>query len=303
MKQFSEMIKNYMEHYFGGNYQISIRRVKKNNGVCKTGLNILEKGKISTPVIYLEYYLEEYKKCGDLEVICRDIIYEYEFHKDDVSFGSSVRMEFENIKETICLKLINLKKNQELLEEIPYIVFQDLAIIFYVVLPEIGENTSITINYHMMNSWDRNIAMDELYSLALRNTQRIFKEEVMPMEDLIAEMLNMGIENRPIISERGDKKELFMYVATNMSKLNGATVVLYPRLLKDFADKIEGDFYILPSSIHETIFIPADDGTHVRELAAMVKDVNETQVLPEEVLSDSVYLYSRLSDSVIICSP
>lgn len=303
MKYFSEIIKSSMEHYFGDNYQISVHRVKKNNGICKTGLNILEKGKNSTPVIYLDYYLEEYKKGRDLGEIYQTIIYEYELHKDDIAFGSSVMMDFENIKETICLKLVNLKKNQELLEEIPYIAFQDLAIIFYVTLTKVGENASITIDYHMLNSWNRKLAMDELYSLALVNTQRIFKEQVTPMEELIAEILNMRLERRPLINGREDKKEVFMYIATNMSKINGATVLLYPGLLKDFADKIEGDFYILPSSIHETIFIPADDGTRVRELAAMVKDVNETQVLPEEVLSDSVYLYSRQSDCISICSP
>lgn len=47
-----------------------------------------------------------------------------------------------------------------------------------------------------------------------------------------------------------------MYVATNSKKLNGACVMLYDGLLRDFARKVGRSFYIIPSSIHEVILIP-----------------------------------------------
>ena len=54
---------------------------------------------------------------------------------------------------------------------------------------------------------------------------------------------------------------------------------------------IGGDYYVLPSSIHETLIVP-DTGLHdVNELEAMVKEVNETQVAPDEILSDKVQHY------------
>ena len=56
---------------------------------------------------------------------------------------------------------------------------------------------------------------------------------------------------------------------------------------------IGGDYYVLPSSIHETLIVP-DTGLHdVNELEAMVKEVNETQVAPDEILSDKVQHYDN----------
>ena len=56
-------------------------------------------------------------------------------------------------------------------------------------------------------------------------------------------------------------------------------------------EKVGGDFFILPSSIHELLVVPKQDGMELSDLEAMVKEVNATQVAPEEKLSDHVYEY------------
>ena len=89
-----------------------------------------------------------------------------------------------------------------------------------------------------------------------------------------------------------------MYVATNVSKLNGACILLYDGVLEKFAEKIGGDFYILPSSVHEVLFVPANGDMDARYLIQMVREVNATQVAPDEVLSDNVYLYHADKDFV-----
>ena len=75
--------------------------------------------------------------------------------------------------------------------------------------------------------------------------------------------------------------------------MNGASVMLYKDPLRDFANYMGHDLYILPSSIHEVILIPAYDHDSYDELTSMVKEVNSTQLSKEEILSDHVYFYSR----------
>ncbi|MCI8371502.1 MAG: hypothetical protein HFI75_03735 [Lachnospiraceae bacterium] len=302
MEQFSEMVKSHMEQHFGDEYQIQVCKVRKNNGVCRTGLNIIKKDKAAVPTVYLDFYLEEYQQGRELEKIYQDIISVYEQHKDDVAFDSSILTDFEKVRERICLKLINLEKNQAMLEEAPYIIFQDLAIVFYVSFLENEGSFSIDVNHSMLEEWGQKLDLEELYNLALQNTQRIFKEELIPMEELIADLLKAKPESEPVIRSIENKGEVSMYVASNALKINGAAVLLYPGFLKAFADKTGGDFYILPSSVHETIFVPADGKNQIQELALMVKEVNETQVLPEEILSDNLYLYSRQDDNITIYS-
>lgn len=48
---------------------------------------------------------------------------------------------------------------------------------------------------------------------------------------------------------------------------------------------------MVPSSIHETLIVPKDVGRELEELEQMLQDANQSQVLPEERLSDHVYEY------------
>ena len=58
-----------------------------------------------------------------------------------------------------------------------------------------------------------------------------------------------------------------------------------------------GDVYVIPSSVHEILFVSVDtlreNGLHVSDLKNMVVQVNESVVSPEDWLSDNVYLINE----------
>ena len=91
-----------------------------------------------------------------------------------------------------------------------------------------------------------------------------------------------------------------MYILSNQKGINGASCLLYENILLDFANQIRSDLYILPSSIHEIILIPYQKETTLQALIEMVRDINCTQVAPEEVLSDSVYRFSREKNAIVM---
>lgn len=74
-----------------------------------------------------------------------------------------------------------------------------------------------------------------------------------------------------------------------------ATIDVEATLLSMFTNQLSGmsmgDFFILPRSIHELLVVPKQDGMELSDLESMVKEVNATQVAPEEKLSDHVYEY------------
>ena len=57
-----------------------------------------------------------------------------------------------------------------------------------------------------------------------------------------------------------------MYVLSNRARSNGAACMIYPYVLRMMGDILEEDFYILPSSIHEVILVPASAGISVAEM-------------------------------------
>ena len=85
-----------------------------------------------------------------------------------------------------------------------------------------------------------------------------------------------------------------MFILSNSIGIYGATTMLYPDIIKEIADTMEADIYILPSSLHEVILV-LDYGLNYNEnkLKEMVHDINRTIVNEDEVLSDSVYKYCR----------
>ena len=89
-----------------------------------------------------------------------------------------------------------------------------------------------------------------------------------------------------------------MYVLTNEQRLYGAANILYPEYLEDIAQRVDSDIYIIPSSVHEVITIPAYMVESVDYLQAMVMEVNRNEVSEEDYLSDGVYLYSRETKEV-----
>ena len=57
------------------------------------------------------------------------------------------------------------------------------------------------------------------------------------------------------------------------------------------SEKLGGDFFLLPSSVHEVILIPDKPDMQYSELEKIVKEVNATQVDVKDQLSDHVYHY------------
>ena len=73
--------------------------------------------------------------------------------------------------------------------------------------------------------------------------------------------------------------------------MNGAATLLDKNLMGEIVETL-GDIYILPSSIHEVLIIPIRTSMEVEALHSMVCEVNDTQVAPEERLSNHVYKYT-----------
>ena len=101
--------------------------------------------------------------------------------------------------------------------------------------------------------------------------------------DEVSEQIDNAIE----IMEKNSDYDI--YVLTNSIRLNGAHYITDEDYLVDFANSVNSDLYILPSSIHELLIIPMSCGLKKEELIKMVRDINSTELSQGEVLSDNIY--------------
>lgn len=285
---------------------VMVNKVTKNNNLVLTGISIRSKEVNLAPTIYMDGYYNDYKNGRPVMEIIAEVERAYDTYKVEQDFDVNSITDFNHVQDKICYKLVNRDKNKELLADAPYLPFQDLAVIFYVVVSEdrVGTGT-VTVHNNLMEMWG-NPDIKELYKIAKNNTQRRYKGRVSNMMEIMSEIISSDSDNLDPdtvdaffeMDSVYEDNMMPMFVATNNKKVNGAGVILYDGLLTTFAEKIGGDFYILPSSVHEVIFVPANGDMDARYLIQMVREVNATQVAPDEVLSDNVYMYHADEDFV-----
>lgn len=292
-KDFMKEISDLVLEILGEGFEISLKTITKNNNVVLDGLMIRKEGDSISPTIYLNHYYQSYLSGENVIHIVNEIIELYEKNKVTTGIDGDFFTKYERVRERIVFKLIHYNKNEYLLDRIPHIKFLDLAIVFYYLVETdtFGNATILIYNSHL-EAWGETIS--EIYRIAKKNTQNILKFRINQIEDILNEEL--GEE----LWEETTEGDIPMYVLSNQTKLNGAACMLYPDVLKDFANKLKSNLFLLPSSVHEIIVIPKKSEVIPEELKEMVKDVNNNHVEEEEILSFSVYEYLLEEDRIKI---
>lgn len=287
MEEFAEAVRAEFEKRIEKN--VIVQKLNKNNGIVLYGLTVLEDEINISATIYLEPYYEVYEDTG-MEYIVDRLERVYEENKPEQSFDISKILDYESIKENLRVKLINYELNREFLKEVPHRRFLDLAIVVYIALEmeeDIEGNATITVKNNLQQTWK--VDTEELIDTALEN----IKGDVVVAD--MSEYVDMSLF--------GDTEKLFdIYVITNRLKLHGAVAMLQKDRLKQFSDELKKEtLTILPSSIHECLIINAEDeAKDTDELREMVKEVNETVVSDQDILSNNVYIYNRTTDKITI---
>lgn len=291
MREFANVVTGKLQERLCENAVMKINTVLKNNGLVLTGLSINEDSVNISPTIYLNNYLEDYESgVMTLDNIVDDIYDIYKRNKMKRSVDMRFFMNFDKVEDRIIFKLINAKMNEQLLRDVPHIKYLDFAIVFQCLISEeeYGNATILIHNAHL-KIWHTTV--EELHQKALINTPRLQKCNIVNMRDVLIEMMMTNEMENADCSEIPDSFP--MYVLSNKARVQGASCILYPNVLKQFAEKINSDVYVLPSSLHECILMPATGKEDAAELKNIVCQVNREQVEREEVLSDSVYLFRR----------
>lgn len=283
-------IREYLSDSFK-NAEISVEKVNKTNDVRLTGLTIRRKDTSIAPTIYLESFYEKYERGYDFSSILEEIAILRE--KND---GSEIEEDvlelvddYEKSKEKIVPRLLGKDRNEQLMLERPHFDFCDFAVTFAIEIGECDDGSmSIPINNTIAERWG--VKAEDLYTIAVANISKPGNSVLSPIWDVLFEILERkGFEDE-IVEPMDDRNA--MYVLSNKNKVFGASAILDKGIMQKAVQKFGEGFYILPSSIHEVIILPASDCIAVEALEEMVREVNSTQVEPGERLSDFVYQYT-----------
>lgn len=277
-EQFAEELRNILPEYMPDrckNLTFIVNKINKNNGVTLIGI-LIDDGSKCTPIFYIDAMYDSFCSNHDLKEIVHKFAKTIINAMDNKPDSDNILKKIKEKSNRIIPKLINAEKNQELLKNCPHRIFLDLAVVYEIMLES---DQFILIKNEMFDY--HGMTEDELYHLAVKNVRE--QKQVVTLGQILKEMV--GVEE--------DFDPIPMLIAKTKYETHGASVMLCEDVLSEAADMLKSNLYILPSSIHEIIVIPVDFRDDVAELKDMVNAVNQTQVLPEEFLSDSVYFFDR----------
>lgn len=277
-----------------GEYEIYVDRIIKNN-MEMDGLEIKAQDSKIISSIDIESY---YRSDVDIEKACAEIIKSYERIPISIKEFFEISADYSKLKNSLQLRVVNKDDNNLKFLQKGIYRFNDVgAEIVYLELKR-GEdyNTSYRVTADMLELYG--LTEEEVFSDAIENTQKKNPIIINGIYETICEIIGEDA------TQDKDRQNDDIYVISNKEKLFGAAVLSYPDSLKLIRETVGEKFYILPSSIHEVLAVSQDTvPLGAIELREMVREINRTEVEPQDILSNEVFEYdaehNRLKQCII----
>ena len=258
-----------------------------------------EAGGIS-PNFNLDLFYDRYKDMDEIEMlmaVSEEIIKHYQENMQKMEYMKETSLravaDYEFAKSRLYISPASLMRQKEGYVE-PCMRYADLCVQVRINIEDDldhanGYIASIVVNDEILERWGK--GFEEVYREALDNTPRLFNTEILPMRDVVESFKEEGIADFPDIP--GLYPEL--YIVTNNRRNHGATNLFLPGVMNEIAEKVNGSYVVIPSSVHEVLIHPVMEEltkNDVKEFEAMIMDVNTTTLQPEDVLSNRAYFYN-----------
>lgn len=250
------------------------------------------------PTAYLGDLYKAYQRGNSPENIAKGMIQNMPAEVTKIS--EMANLDKDTIKQKLFPCVVNREMNCKLLDDVPHkdIEGTDLTLIARCQMGEFGDQIA-TCMITNGNASALGMEPEEVLKQAIANGAQDKYVCKGISESIADEMRKNGMPEEIIKELCSQEKDLF-YVLTNEKDIQGAAVLAYPDEIKKAVQGFgEERCYILPSSIHEVLLVPESiAGGKPERLADIVKDVNDSEVKPNEKLSDHVYFFDGIGLSI-----
>lgn len=269
------------------NAKVELTKLVK-TGETYMGMTVKRAGQNVAPAINMNEYYRMYMHGRNENDLLREIakVVDTELQY----YNPEIITSYPEVKKNLFVRLCNAEKNEEFLNMVPHTRIADLAMTYHVKL-EFQENSlaSTVVTNELLASYG--ITKEQLQDDAMENSVRIMPAKLDTMKNILS-----SFEDYPA----AEGKE--MLVISNEANLNGASALMYPGIMNEISEKLGGNFFVLPSSIHEQIAVPAASIDDYRNLESTVRSVNAYIVDPKDQLSDHVYHYDAVEKKFELAS-
>ena len=303
VRAFKEMAKGFS----GDDMEITFITSTKTNLGTGEAVVLRHSGNPMAPTLRLDLVYRDYQEGLSFEKVFDKTIRTLKAATEQIPVKTdrAVNMfkDTDSVLNNAVAILIPQKGNEDFARENVCIPWLDLYISIRVAVETAEEDTMASAPLRRDIFAGFNVPESKLLERAISNSEKMLPVHMENLHHMVAEMMRTyGVDEEFANDMLRDDSMIPMIIVTNTKKINGASVILYKSSpVRDAAEKCGCNLYILPSSRHECILVPELDGEFdAGSLRDMVKQVNETELPPEDFLSDSVYYYDRETGEISI---
>ena len=290
------LMQNLFSH-FNDPVKITFEQIEKNNGVHLDAILIRDPKLQYSPTIYLRSYFERFTDGETLDSIVSDICEVYANSTQNPPVNFQTILEKESVCSHLTIQLVNYQKNESRLKNMPHIRYLDLGIIFLCRIRFDDETDgTFPIRYEHLKLWE--LTVDDLKEIAFQNMITQYPLEILSIKEMLKKMMETDAGLLTPFPPEYFEGEPPFYVLSNSIRHFGASAILYPDVLEEFSAKVGQSLFILPSSVHEMLLFPDDGSYSLFMLSNLLREVNSTQLLETELLSDNVYYYDASQKAI-----
>ena len=245
---------------------------ERNNGQRRVGITFSRPGQEIAPVIYVEPFYKSVQQGEPLEDVMREIARTVELEmKNRPPITASQISEYDRIKEYLGVKLVNTKANRRNLKDITHIEMEDMSLIPVIrfPMPEQEMYGNMKITEELRRAWG--VSVHDIFEQAWKN-------EEPPVLQELGDAVSYGEDIHDLFAVERLTNDT-MYVLTNQRAIDGAIQIALPGVMKKLSELLPKGFFIIPSSIHETLIMPKGmeiQGLEMtpKEMGQMLREIN-----------------------------
>ncbi len=283
-KDFETFVTNRILDFLPYKYadaEVKISPMKK-LGASYTALSVIRDTNSACPAINMDQFYDQYCNGKELSKILPEMA--KIIRENQLNVEIDWVNNYENVREKLFIRVSNAEQNRELLKNVPHELVNDFAITCHLLIDQTyGSMQSAIITNNLLKSFE--ISEEQLFEDAMQNSQLIMPATIKQMKDILGSLEDISISSHSLIP---------LLVVTNEVAINGAAAFFYPDTMEKISEQMEGDYYMIPSSIHEVIVAPVTETVDPVRLQDTLHYVNECMVEPSDVLGTEIYRYNSL---------
>lgn len=242
--------------------------------------------------LYIMDLYEEYQEGVPMAVLLRQVLDEIQNLKNSGIIGKVLELEhYERIKDSLCIRLLNMKKNQWDLEDAFYRTLGDIALVVYLKIgDQKGVLTTMKVRKTMLQDWE--VEEREVFETALLNTYYMSPPRIYSWRDWIGDPDYEGEAFMNLMQKQHLNKGHWGNCLSTKTKTNGAVAIFLPGVAERVAELLDGSFYMVFTSVHE-VMIHKDTEVEEDALREILRDTIHVATMEDEFLTYKIYHYNR----------